>query len=436
MIQQIIFVLLATAAVALFGRKVAKIRRNIFLGRPTATPHSDQKIKRWAQMARVALGQSKMTTRPVAAFFHVLIYVGFVLINVEVAEIFIDGALGTHRFFAPYLGSFYYVAISFFEVLALLVIVACVVFFWRRNIQKLARFRSPELTMFPRTDANIILIVEVILMGALLLMNAAEANLQGNSYQTGGFLVSQYMALVFSGISPETLHIVERATWWAHILGIFAFLNYLPYSKHFHIVMAFPNTYYASLEPSGALSNMQSVTQEVKLMLDPNANPYAATGEAAPAERFGAKDVLDLSWKNLMDAYSCTECGRCTSVCPANITGKKLSPRKIMMDTRDRLEEVSDLIAKNGKNYSDNKSLLGDYISTEEIRACTTCNACVEACPILINPLDIIIELRRYNMMEESNVPSEWAGMFGNIENNGAPWAFAAADRQSWAKKG
>jgi heterodisulfide reductase subunit C len=431
--QQIAFVLIAAIAIFIFTKKIIKIRRNIFMGKPTTQPRNDNKPQRLKNMAMVALGQSKMVVRPVAGFFHVLIYVGFVLINIEVAEIFIDGIFGTHRFFAPYLGSFYAIAIGFFEVLAVLVIVACVVFFWRRNVQKIQRFHAPELSRFPRTDANIILLVEVVLMTALLLMNAVEANMVGAHYTSGGFVVSQFIAPIFSNLDAHTLHIAERGLWWAHILGIFAFLNYLPYSKHFHIIMAFPNTYYADLAPAGTLHNMPSVTREVRLMTDPNADPYATPDPNATPEKFGAKDVMDLSWKNLMDAYSCTECGRCTDVCPANITGKKLSPRKIMMDTRDRLEEVSDHLDKKGTNFKDNKSLLGDYISHEEIRACTTCNACVQACPISINPVGIIIELRRYAMMEESNVPTEWVGTFGNIENNGAPWAFAAANRGGWA---
>lgn len=428
MLSSILFVIISAVAIGLFARTVGKIRRNIFLGQPL--DRTDNPSQRWAMMGRVALGQSKMVTRPVAGFFHILIYVGFVLINLEVLEIVLDGVLGTHRLFKPLLGSFYYFLISFFEVLGVLVMLACVVFLWRRNVNPIARFKGPELTGWPRLDANLILIIELVLMSALLLMNTAEANMP----EQGGYLVSNALAFLFAGVSAEGLHLIERSCWWLHIVGIFAFLNYLPYSKHFHILMAFPNTWYAQLEPAGQLSNMESVKKEVELMLDPNANPYAAADPNAAPVRFGAKDVQDLPWKSLMDAYSCTECGRCTSVCPANQTGKLLSPRKVMMDTRDRLEEVGKNIDKNGSFVDDGKSLLGDYISSEEVLACTTCNACVEACPVLINPVTILTELRRYQAMEASQLPSEWALMFGNIENNGAPWQFPAADRLSWAE--
>lgn len=427
MLSSILFVLVAAAGIGIFARKVGKIRRNIFLGQPLN--RSDRSADRWKTMARVAMGQSKMVTRPVAGFFHILIYVGFVLINLEVLEIVIDGVTGNHRIFKPLLGDFYYFMISFFEVLGVGVILACIVFLWRRNVQPLSRFKSPELTGWPRLDANLILIIELVLMSALFGMNIAEANMP----EQGGYLVSNLLAPIFSGYSPESLHLIERVCWWLHIIGIFAFLNYLPYSKHFHIILAFPNTWYAQLEPAGQFSNMESVKKEVELMLDPNANPYAAADPDAAPVRFGVKDVLDLPWKSLLDAYSCTECGRCTSVCPANQTGKLLSPRKIMMDTRDRLEEVGKNIDKNGSFVDDGKALLGDYITPEEALACTTCNACVEACPVLINPVSIITELRRYQAMEASQVPSEWGLMFGNIENNGAPWQFPAADRFSWA---
>ncbi len=427
MLSSILFIIVAAVAIGIFARKVGKIRRNVFLGQPLN--RSDRPAERWKTMARVAMGQSKMITRPVAGFFHILIYVGFVLINLEVLEIVIDGVTGNHRIFKPLLGDFYYFLISFFEVLGVGVILACLVFLWRRNVQPLHRFKSPELTGWPRLDANLILIIELVLMSALFGMNIAEANLPDQ----GGYLVSNMLAPMFSGFSAEALHTIERVCWWLHIVGIFAFLNYLPYSKHFHIILAFPNTWYAQLEPAGQFSNMESVKKEVELMLDPNANPYAAADPDAAPARFGAKDVLDLPWKSLLDAYSCTECGRCTSVCPANQTGKLLSPRKIMMDTRDRLEEVGKNIDKNGSFVDDGKALLGDYITAEEALACTTCNACVEACPVLINPVSIITELRRYQAMEASQVPSEWGLMFGNIENNGAPWQFPAADRFSWA---
>ncbi len=427
MLSPILFVIIAAAGIGLFARKVGKIRRNIFLGQPLQ--RSDRTAARWATMARVAMGQSKMVTRPVAGFFHILIYVGFVLINLEVLEIILDGVSGNHRLFKPLLGDFYYFLISFFEVLGVGVILACIVFLWRRNVQPLARFKGPELTGWPRLDANLILLIELVLMSALFGMNIAEANMP----EQGGYLVSNLLAPLFGGMSPEALHLTERICWWLHIIGIFAFLNYLPYSKHFHIILAFPNTWYAQLEPAGQFSNMESVKKEVELMMDPNANPYAATDPEATPARFGAKDVMDLPWKSLLDAYSCTECGRCTSVCPANQTGKLLSPRKVMMDTRDRLEEVGKNIDKNGSFIDDGKALLGDYITAEEALACTTCNACVEACPVLINPVSILTELRRYQAMEASQVPSEWALMFGNIENNGAPWQFPAADRLGWA---
>lgn len=428
MIQSIVFVVVLLLGVGIFARKVGRIRRNIFLGRPL--DRSDRPAARWATMARVAMGQSKMVTRPVAGFFHILIYVGFVLINIEVLEIVIDGIFGTHRVFAPLLGSFYKVVIGFFEILGVLVMLACVVFLWRRNINPVARFKHAEMTGWPTLDANLILIIELVLMSALLLMNTAEANMAGKT----GYAVSNLLAPLLAGVSESGLHTIERVSWWAHIVGILAFLNYLPYSKHFHIILAFPNTWYAALEPAGQMDNMASVKKEVELMLDPNANPYAAPADDAEAPgRFGAKDVMDLPWKSLLDAYSCTECGRCTSVCPANTTGKLLSPRKIMMDTRDRLEVVGANIDKNGSFVDDGKALLGDHITAEEIQACTTCNACVEACPVLINPVSIITELRRYQAMEASQVPSEWGLMFNNIENNGAPWQFPAADRMGWA---
>lgn len=444
MIEQILFVLVTGLGAWGFARSVGKIRRNIQLGREE--DRTDNAPARWRNMARVAMGQSKMGTRPVAAFFHVLIYVGFILINIEVLEIFLDGLLGTHRILSV-LGPVYHAAISFFELLAVGVLAACVVFLWRRNVSKVGRFSGLEMTGFPVKDANTILIVEVVLMAALLFMNAAEARLYDLQIAAGmgllgeakeaGWIISNLLSPIYGEATPEGLHLAERVLWWLHWLGILAFLNYLPFSKHFHIIMAFPNTWYASLNPAGQLNNMPEVTKEVKLMLDPNANPYAAPaeGEASAPKRFGAKDVTDLSWKSLMDAYTCTECGRCTSVCPANTTGKKLSPRKIMMDTRDRLEEVGRNLDAHGMDFTDNKALLGDYISKEEIRACTTCNACVEACPVQINPVNIIVELRRYMMMEESDVPAEWAGMFGNVQNNGAPWQFPAADRASWMQK-
>ena len=430
MIAQLVFLVLLVAGVGLFARKIATIARNIRLGKDES--RTDQPARRLEQMVRVALGQGKMLSRPVAGFFHVVIYVGFVLINLEVLEIVLDGLLGTHRLFKPLLGSFYQVIIGFFEVLAVGVLLSCVVFLWRRNVQKLERFHKPELTGWPFLDANLILIIEVVLMGAFLLMNIAEANMP----EHGGYLISRPLGFLLNGVSEGGLHTIERVAWWGHIVGILAFLNYLPYSKHFHILMAFPNTYYADLASSGKIPVMESVRKEVSLMLDPNADPFAAPVEAANGEqpsRFGARDVTDLSWKSLMDAYSCTECGRCSSVCPANITGKKLSPRSIMMKTRDRLEDVGKLLDQGKELGSDGQFLLGDYITAEELQACTTCQACVDACPVLINPLSIITELRRYQSMEAGEQPGEWKSMYTNMENNGAPWQFPAADRLGWA---
>ena len=429
MVAQVIFLIVAAASIALFSLNVRKIIRNINLGKNT--DRSDKPAERLAIMFKVAFGQSKMVKRPVAAILHLFVYVGFVVINIEVLEIIIDGLFGTHRIFAAPLGGLYHVLIASFEVLAALVLLGVVAFYARRNIIKLKRFTGTEMTKWPRSDANIILIVEVFLMTAFLFMNAADSKLQqsGSSHYilAGSFPVSSFLLPLLPD-SESALIIIERFCWWFHIIGIFAFLNYLPYSKHFHIIMAFPNTYYSNLEPKGEFSNMASVTNEVKAMLDPSYIP-----EPIPeGGRFGAKDISDLTWKNLMDAYTCTECGRCTSVCPANMTGKLLSPRKIMMDTRDRMVEVGNNIDKHGKNHQDGKSLLDNYISREEIWACTTCNACTDACPINIDPLAIIVELRRYSVMEESQAPSSLNNMFGNIENNGAPWKYSAADRANW----
>lgn len=431
-LDNIIFAIALIGAGAMFAKNSGRIWRNIQLGRgnfPTDRP--DQRLN---TMIRVALGQSKMIVRPVAGIMHILIYVGFILINLEVAEIVIDGLLGTHRAFAPLLGGFYNMVIGFFEVLGVGVMVACIVFLWRRNVLKLDRFHKSEMKGWPFKDANYILVIELVLMTCLLVMNAAEGNIP-SGHAVAPFFVSQFIAPIFSGWDYSTLHIIERTCWWGHILGIFAFLNYLPYSKHLHIMLAFPNVYFSKLDKKGRFTNLESVKKEVELMMDPNANPYAAPAEGADAtpQRFGAKDVMDLSRVQLLNAYSCTECGRCTSNCPANITGKKLSPRKIMMDTRDRMEEVGNIIDVNkGTFVDDGKSLLGDYITKEEVWACTSCNACVEACPVNIDPLSIIIDLRRYLVMEESAVPTELAGTFSNIENNGAPWQFSPADRANW----
>lgn len=437
-IENAVFLVVLVAAVVAFAYQVRKIRRNILLGRDV--DRSDRPKARMAVMARVALGQSKMVVRPFAGFMHVLIYVGFVIINLEVLEIIIDGIFGTHRIFAG-MGVAYDVLIGGFEILAFLVLFACVAFLIRRYGGQIRRFTMGELKGWPKNDAYIILWVEVILMGAFLTMNAADQLLQerGNSHyvQAGAYPVSSLIAPLFDGMSDSGLIALERGAWWAHIVGILLFLNYLPISKHFHIILAFPNTYFSNLKPQGQFTNMDRVTDEVKLMMDPDADPYATPAETsdAPPEKFGAKDVTDLTWKNLMDAYSCTECGRCTAECPANITGKKLSPRKIMMDTRDRLEEVGKNLDKHGPGHDDGKSLLGDYITPEELWACTTCNACVQACPVNISPLEIIVDLRRYLVMEESQGPSEFNGMYTNIENNGAPWAFSAADRLKWAEE-
>jgi len=429
MIAQILFIIILAAAVYLFSKNVAKIRRNILLGKDTN--RSDNRAKRWKTMAMVALGQSKMVKRPFAALLHFFVYVGFVIINLEVMEIMIDGIFGSHRIFSRPLGGLYDLLIGGFEILAILVLVACVIFLARRNVARLKRFTGVEMTAWPRSDANYILITEILLMAAFLTMNAADQKLQllsfGHYIKAGSFPVSHFISPLLPN-SAGSLEIIERVCWWFHILGILAFLNYLPYSKHFHILLAFPNTWYSNLNPKGEFTNMAPVTNEVKAMLDPSFVPETS-GEPA---RFGAKDVSDLTWKNLMEAYTCTECGRCTSVCPANQTGKLLSPRKIMMDTRDRITEVGNGIEKNGKDYQDGKALLDDYISREELWACTSCNACTDACPVNINPLEIIIEMRRYIVMEESQAPASLNNMFGNVENNGAPWKYSGADRLNW----
>lgn len=434
MISSIIFIALLLAASLLFAKNVKTIIRNIKLGKEL--DRSDRKKERFMLTAKVALGQSKMVVRPVSGLLHILVYVGFVIINIEVMEIVLDGILGEHRLFS-FLGSFYYFLIASFEILALLVLVACVIFLIRRNIIRIKRFSGVEMTAWPKSDANYILITEVLLMSAFLLMNAADLALQnlGSEHyvMVGTFPVSGILVSFVESMSEGSLIMLERSLWWFHIVGIFAFLNYLPYSKHFHILLAFPNVFYSKLEPKGQLDNMAAVKKEVELMFDPSADPYASPAEPqGEPSRFGAKDVTDLTWKQLMDSYTCTECGRCTDVCPANQTGKLLSPRKIMMDTRDRLTEVGKGIDKNGKDFTDGKSLLRDYISEEELLACTSCNACTDACPVNNDPLSVIVDLRRYLIMEESKSPAEWSGIFTNIENNGAPWQFAQADRLKW----
>ncbi len=432
-VPQIIFIAILASAVWLFTKNILQIRRNIFLG--VAEQLNDNKPQRWRNLLLLALGQKKMFKNPLVAVMHLVIYAGFIIINLEVLEIVLDGIFGTHRLFFPFLGSFYTFLINFFEILALGVIIVCVAFLSRRNILKLQRFISKDLNGWPRSDANYILFAEIILMSLFLTMNATDRalQLQGSEHyhNTGSFVFSGLLAPIFSGFSATTLMGIERTCWWTHILGILAFLNYLPYSKHLHIVLAFPNAYYARLPLLGKMTNMPSVQNEVKYMMQPELAP---TDGNAQTPTFGAKDVQDLSWKNLLDAYSCTECGRCSAACPANITGKLLSPRKIMMDTRDRLTEVGKNIAANKAFKPDGKTLVKDYISVEELRACTTCNACVEACPVSISPLDIIVQLRRSLIMEDSNAPQEWNTMFGNIENNFAPWKFSPEDRDKWVE--
>ena len=436
--QQILFILLSGVAIWFFSKKVKEISRNIRLGRDETI--NDNPGKRWSNVLLLAFGQKKMFRNPLVAVLHFFVYAGFVIINIEVLEIVLDGIFGTHRMFAATLGSFYTFLINSFEVLALLVLVAVIVFLIRRNVIKLKRFISKDLDGWPRSDANYILIIEIVLMSLFLLLNASDTLLQTRgvehyaAHPTGNFVISQYLQPVFNGLSNGTLEIIERSSWWLHIVGIFAFLNYLPYSKHLHIVLAFPNAYYARLKPMGEMDNMASIQKEVLYAMQPELAPPAG-GEVAASQKFGAKDVMDLSWKNLMDAYSCTECGRCSAACPANQTGKLLSPRKIMMDTRDRLEVVGKNITANKEFKDDGKSLLHDYISVEELRACTTCNACVQECPVSISPLDIIVQLRRYLVMEESNSPQEWAAMFSNVENNFAPWKFSPDERDKWVEE-
>jgi ferredoxin len=433
-IQNLIFILLLTGASALFIVNVRRVRRNILLGREL--DRKDKPAQRWKTMVLVALGQSKMLTRPIPAILHIFVYVGFVLINIEVVEMLIDGASGTHRFLS-FMGPFYNFLIGFFEILAFLVTFGCVIFLIRRNILRLKRFISKDLDGWPRSDANIILCTEILLMSALFLMNAADQTLQGmgigHYIKAGSFPVSSFIAPLLSGMSEHALMGIERTCWWFHMIGILAFLNYLIVSKHFHILLAFPNVFYSNLNAKGEFTNVATVTNEVKAMLDPSFTP--PPHDPDKPMRFGARDVNDLSWKQLLDAYTCTECGRCSSSCPANQTGKLLSPRKIMMDTRDRLTEYGKNIDKNGTFKDDNKALLGDYITAEELWACTSCNACVQECPVNIDPLSIIIDLRRYLVMEQSAAPAGLNLMFTNIENNGAPWQFSPADRLNWAKE-
>ena len=426
-----IFIVVLLSSLYIFSRNLNIIISNIKLGRDIN--RSDRPADRWKNMFRVALGQSKMVRRPVAGILHIIIYVGFVIINIEVVEIVIDGIFGTHRYLSNILpASFYNFLIASFEILAFLVLFACVVFWSRRNILRLKRFWSKEMTSWPRNDANLILVFEVLLMTAFLFMNAADFSIQKRAdiITVGAFPISIYLVPLIEGMTTENLYLLERFTWWFHIIGILCFMNYVLISKHLHIFFAFPSTYFANLNSLGKLSNLDAVTKEVKLMMDPNADPYSSTTtNTVDIQTFGAKDATDLNWVQLLNAYSCTECGRCSSNCPANQTGKILSPRKILMDTRDRITEIS---YNKRNNIKDEKSLLGDYISKEELWACTSCNACTDSCPIELDPMSIIIDLRRYLVMEESSAPKELNMMFNNIENNGAPWQFSAADRLKW----
>ena len=433
--HQLIFSVLTLASFGFFAFNLRKIAQNIHMGLPL--DRTDRKADRWRTMLLVALGQKKMFTRPIPALLHLSLYAAFVITQIELVEILVDGISGSHRFFQDSLGGFYTFMISFIEILSVLAFIGTIAFLARRNMLKLPRLSMKELVGWPTLDANLILVFELILISFIFTMNGADEVLRQQVNQTNGFAISSWFGpLLFGGITDtHTLHILEQIGWWGHILMVYTFMNYLPYSKHLHIFMAFPNTFYSKLDPKGQFTNMQSVTNEVKLMLDPNADPYAAAPPDAAPARFGAKDVTDLTWKNLMDAYSCTECGRCTSACPANTTGKLLSPRKIMMDTRDRMVELGDFKRKNGPDTDDGKSLLGNYITEEELWACTSCNACVQECPVNIDPLAIIMDLRRFLVMEESKVPTELTGMLTNIENNGAPWQFAATERLNWANE-
>ena len=431
-IPQILFIILSAVAVWLFTKKAKEIIRNINLGKDDLK--NDNPSQRWKNLFLLAFGQKKMFRNPLVAVLHFFVYAGFIIINIEVLEIVLDGIFGTHRMFAEPLGGLYKVLINGFEILAFLVLAGCVIFLIRRNIIKLKRFVGSDLKGWPRSDANYILITEIVLMTLFLTMNTADRalQLQGNEHyhDTGSFLISGMFADNLSGLSASSLIFIERFCWWLHIIGIFAFLNYLPYSKHLHIILAFPNAYFARLELMGKMNNMPSVQNEVLYAMQPELAPT----DAAPPAKFGAKDIFDLGRKNLLDAYSCTECGRCTAACPANITGKLLSPRKIMMDTRDRMEDVGKNINLN-KEFKDDGKNLFNHITIEELRACTTCNACVLECPVSISPLEIILELRRSLVMEDSNAPQEWNAMFSNVENNFAPWKLAPDDRDKWVEE-
>lgn len=433
-LPNVIFALLLIVGFGFFTLNVKKLIRNIKLGKDV--DRSDHTSERWMNMIRIALGQSKMVRRPISGVLHVIVYIGFIIINIELLEIIVDGLFGTHRVFQGFLGdAFYGFLIGTFEVLAVLVLVAVLIFWTRRNVANIKRFLSPEMKGWPENDGNNILYFEVVLMTLFLTMNATDTPFQEAGI---GNVFSHYLVPLFDSFAAETVHIIERTAWWLHIAGILIFLNYLYYSKHLHILLAFPNTFFANLNAKGRFTNLASVTKEVKLMMDPNADPYAMpeNGEEEEPEKFGASDVTDLNWVQLMNAYTCTECGRCTSSCPANLTGKKLSPRKIMMDTRDRLEEVGrNMDANKGSYVDDGKQLLNDYITPEELWACTSCNACVEECPVNIDPLSIIMDMRRYLVMEQSAAPQELNMMMTNVENNGAMWQYNQMDRLNWANE-
>ncbi|MGV6828459.1 MAG: 4Fe-4S dicluster domain-containing protein [Flavobacteriales bacterium] len=436
-LPNLLFLIALFAGFGFFIRNSKKIIRNIKLGKQLGTVTN--KKQRWQNVIRIALGQSKMVVRPIPGLLHIIVYLGFIIINIEVLEIIIDGLFGTHRVFS-FLGVFYDFLIASFEILAFLVLVGVTIFWIRRNIIRIKRFWNPEMKGWPKNDANLILYFEMVLMTLFLFMNASDYALQiiqsPHYINAGSFPISQVLLPIIDHFSENTLIIIERTAWWLHILGILVFLNYLYYSKHLHILLAFPNVFYGKIDPKGKLKNNEVVTKEVKMMMDPNIDPFAAAPQSdEPPEKFGASDVMDLNQIQLLNAYTCTECGRCTSECPANLTGKKLSPRKIMMATRDRLEEVGKNIDKNGSFKEDGKQLLDNYITREELWACTTCNACVEACPVSIDPLSIIMEMRQYLVMEQSAAPTELNVSMTNIENNGAPWPYNQMDRLNWKKE-